>query len=78
MFSAIHERAVHTRRVRRLSDSIAELLEAGSSVVDVGAGDGALAFLLGQEVADGLYPWPASWLFESGLHFVARLRPGIE
>jgi SAM-dependent methyltransferase len=23
----------------------------------------------------GLYPWPADWLFESGLHFVARLRP---
>lgn len=25
----------------------------------------------------GLYPWPANWLFESGLHFVARLRPGL-
>jgi SAM-dependent methyltransferase len=23
----------------------------------------------------GLYPWPASWLFESGLHFLARLIP---
>ncbi|MEQ9460652.1 MAG: class I SAM-dependent methyltransferase [Phycisphaeraceae bacterium] len=23
----------------------------------------------------GLYPAPANWLFESGLHFVARLRP---
>jgi SAM-dependent methyltransferase len=23
----------------------------------------------------GLYPWPASWLFERGLHFLARLRP---
>jgi SAM-dependent methyltransferase len=22
----------------------------------------------------GLYPWPARWLFERGLHFVARLR----
>jgi SAM-dependent methyltransferase len=23
----------------------------------------------------GLYPWPARWLFERGLHFVARLTP---
>ena len=23
----------------------------------------------------GIYPWPAHWLFETGLHFVARLRP---
>ncbi len=23
----------------------------------------------------GLYPWPARWLFESGLHFLARLKP---
>lgn len=23
----------------------------------------------------GLYPWPASWCFERGLHFVTRLRP---
>lgn len=23
----------------------------------------------------GLYPWPASWLFESGLHFLAQLQP---
>jgi hypothetical protein len=24
-------------------------------------------------VAIGLYPWPASWLFGRGLHFIARL-----
>lgn len=23
----------------------------------------------------GIYPWPASWLFDRGLHFVASLRP---
>jgi 2-polyprenyl-3-methyl-5-hydroxy-6-metoxy-1,4-benzoquinol methylase len=23
----------------------------------------------------GLYPWPASWLFGTGLHFLTRLRP---
>lgn len=23
----------------------------------------------------GLYPWPASWVFERGLHFVTRLTP---
>lgn len=23
----------------------------------------------------GMYPWPASWLFETGLHFLARLAP---
>ncbi len=27
------------------------------------------------ETSLGLYPWPARWLFETGLHFVARLRP---
>ncbi len=25
----------------------------------------------------GLYPWPAKWLFEDGLHFLARLRPKL-
>jgi SAM-dependent methyltransferase len=25
--------------------------------------------------AIGLYPWPASWVFERRLHFLARLRP---
>lgn len=24
----------------------------------------------------GLYPWPASWCFETGLHFLAKLRHG--
>ena len=23
----------------------------------------------------GLYPWPARWLFDAGLHFLARLVP---
>jgi SAM-dependent methyltransferase len=27
------------------------------------------------ETRIGLYPWPASWAFECGLHFVARLTP---
>jgi len=39
----IHGPLVHARRVRRLADNISTLLPAGSSVGDIGAGDGALA-----------------------------------
>jgi SAM-dependent methyltransferase len=39
----IHDRYVHTRRVRVLGDHFAPLLPQGASVLDVGCGDGLLA-----------------------------------
>jgi SAM-dependent methyltransferase len=45
---AAHGALVHGRRVRRLAEAIAPLLEPGWSVVDVGCGDGRLAALVAE------------------------------
>src|SRR5690349_6744021 len=43
---AIHGRAVHSRRVRRLASHFAELIPHGHTVLDVGCGDGLVDRLL--------------------------------
>jgi SAM-dependent methyltransferase len=45
-----HHRAVHVPRVRRIGRAIAALVGPASSLLDVGAGDGTLAELVGREV----------------------------
>lgn len=42
----VHDGLVHGRRVRVLADHLVELIPAGSSVLDIGCGDGLLASLI--------------------------------
>ncbi len=46
LIGRVHESFVHSRRVRVLSDSLADLIPRNSSVLDVGCGDGSLAGLI--------------------------------
>jgi SAM-dependent methyltransferase len=48
----LHERHVVGRRARVLSRRIADLLPSGTRVLDVGCGDGRIAWLIGQERPD--------------------------
>ena len=48
----IHGRYVHNRRVRVLRDSLTRLIPQGASVLDVGCGDGLLAYLIAQSRPD--------------------------
>jgi SAM-dependent methyltransferase len=41
--NALHDRAVFRRRVRRLSELVAAELQGGSTVLDLGCGDGSVA-----------------------------------
>ena len=43
MLATIHEKFIHTRRVRVLAASIADLLPRNARVLDIGCGDGRLA-----------------------------------
>ncbi len=49
---AIHELYVASRRARCLSAHFARLIPQNSSVLDVGCGDGEIAWLIGQERPD--------------------------
>ncbi len=48
----LHDQRVHNRRVRVLSDHLAELIPRGARVIDVGCGDGLLAHLIKQKRPD--------------------------
>jgi SAM-dependent methyltransferase len=48
----VHEAYVHGRRVRRLSEILSTLIPSGSSLLDVGCGDGKLAQLLIEKRSD--------------------------
>lgn len=52
LIERIHDRYVHNRRVRILSDCFAELFSQSSQVLDVGCGDGLLAHLIIQKRPD--------------------------
>jgi SAM-dependent methyltransferase len=46
VFERVHEAYVHGRRTRRLAEILSSLIPSGSSLLDVGCGDGSLAQLL--------------------------------
>lgn len=46
MIELVHERIIHPARLRNLSRGLGEMLKPGSSLLDVGCGDGRLAALL--------------------------------
>jgi SAM-dependent methyltransferase len=48
----VHEAYIHGRRVRRLSEILSTLIPSGSSLLDVGCGDGKLAQLLIEKRSD--------------------------
>jgi len=48
----IHQRCVTGRRARILSGHVADLLPRDASVLDVGCGDGQIAWLVGQQRSD--------------------------
>lgn len=48
----IHQSYVHNRRVRILSEHFSSLIRPGSSVLDVGCGDGLLSSQVGAKVPD--------------------------
>ena len=48
----LHTRYVHGRRVRVLSDHLAELIPRNASVLDVGCGDGLVSLLITQKRPD--------------------------
>lgn len=52
LFDALHERYVTARRVRVLAGHLAALIPHGSTVLDVGSGDGRLADELGRRRPD--------------------------
>jgi SAM-dependent methyltransferase len=45
----VHGRVIHPARVRNLARGLGELLSPGSSLLDVGCGDGSLAVLLREQ-----------------------------
>lgn len=44
----LHEQLVFRRRTRVLSAALAELVPSGTALLDVGCGDGTIAYLIGQ------------------------------
>src|SRR5689334_5954109 len=51
LIERIHGRHVHTRRVRRLTDILSEVLPYEGKILDVGCGDGLLAQQIGKKLA---------------------------
>ncbi len=47
----LHERLVFRRRTLVLSAALAELVPSGTALLDVGCGDGTIAYLIGQTTA---------------------------
>jgi SAM-dependent methyltransferase len=54
LLGLIHGRVIHPARVKNLARGLGELLEPGSSLLDVGCGDGRLAALLQDQCGLGL------------------------
>ncbi|MFQ5773860.1 MAG: class I SAM-dependent methyltransferase [Kiloniellaceae bacterium] len=52
LLSRLHQNLVFERRVRVLSERVAELLPRGATVLDVGCGDGAIDDRIGQRRPD--------------------------
>ena len=52
LIDQVHQRAVHPRRVRRLSGWLAPLLPEAARVVDIGCGDGLVTSLIAQARPD--------------------------
>jgi len=52
MIGQLHNKLVHGRRTTALADCIAKLLPCGSSVLDVGCGDGIIDLLLRERRGD--------------------------
>ena len=52
MLETIHEKHTFNRRIQVLSQHVAELIEPGSSILDVGCGDGQISELILNQVPD--------------------------
>lgn len=52
LIDRLHERVVHPRRVRVLCDHLVALIPQNARVLDVGCGDGLVAYLLSQKRPD--------------------------
>lgn len=52
LLERLHGQHIHARRVRVLGDALVELLPPNAKVLDVGCGDGLLAYLMRQKRAD--------------------------
>lgn len=66
--NALHDRAVFRRRVRVLSRLVAEQLQGGSSVLDLGCGDGSIAKAVMEQRPQyeirgiDVHPRPQTWI----------------
>lgn len=52
LIERIHDKQVHTRRIRVLQRHLKDLLPAQGSVLDVGCGDGLLAYRISKELPE--------------------------
>jgi ubiquinone/menaquinone biosynthesis C-methylase UbiE len=52
VFDVIHSKYTYTRRLRRLCDQLADIIPPNANVLDVGCGDGQLAWLIMQKRPD--------------------------
>lgn len=66
--NVLHDRAVFRRRVRRLSQLVAAELQGGSTVLDLGCGDGSVARAIMQALPQydirgiDVHPRPQTWV----------------
>ncbi|TPM04123.1 hypothetical protein [Mesorhizobium sp. B2-3-10] len=82
LLNSVHDRAVFQRRVRILSDRLADELGPAGTVLDLGCGDGSIAKAIMEKSITprtwreklSLYPFPASVFFDRRLHFIGTLR----